>query len=156
MEHYTPAKIVDLVVACFGAIDLDPCSNSHETPAVPARGHFTAADDGLTREWHGRIYMNPPYGHRVIDPWIDKLVTEYTAGRITEAIALVPARTDTQWFRALRDYPRCFVTGRLRFVGSRHSAPFPSALVYLGADRGRFCRTFAGLGDVWQRIEPPQ
>ena len=29
---------------------------------MPAGKHFTAAEDGLSREWHGRVYMNPPYG----------------------------------------------------------------------------------------------
>ena len=29
-EHYTPQYILDAVIACMGAIDLDPCSNSRE------------------------------------------------------------------------------------------------------------------------------
>jgi len=35
-EHYTPQYILDAVIVCMGAIDLDPCSNSREIPNVPA------------------------------------------------------------------------------------------------------------------------
>jgi len=35
-EHYTPQYILGAVIACMGAIHLDPASNSHEIPNVPA------------------------------------------------------------------------------------------------------------------------
>ncbi len=151
-EHYTPDEIITAVVACMGGIDLDPCSNSHETPNVPAALHYTRADDGLAQPWRGCVYMNPPYG-REIDPWIAKLVSEYETGAVSEAIALVPARTDTQWWQRLRNYHICFVTGRLSFkgAGNNESAPFPSAVVYLGNETDRFVGAFEGIGDIWHR-----
>jgi len=152
-EHYTPREIIDAVIACLGEIDLDPCSNSHNDPNVPASEHYTADDDGLAQEWYGRIYMNPPYG-REIGVWVEKLVSEHKAGRTIEAIALVPARPDTQWWQQLRDFPACFVTGRLKFGGLEDSAPFPSAVFYLGNDIDPFFYAFEHLGDIWQRIEP--
>jgi hypothetical protein len=39
-EHYTPAEIINLVVAVLGGIDLDPCSNSHDNPNVPAAAQY--------------------------------------------------------------------------------------------------------------------
>lgn len=152
-EHYTPIEVIDAAIACMGKIDLDPCSNSAEAPNVPAKHHFTAADDGLSRPWFGRVYMNPPYG-REIAKWIEKLCDEYKNGVTEEAIALVPSRTDTQWWRQLRDYPVCLVEGRLKFLGNDEVAPFPSAVFYLGNDIGRFYHSFGELGDIWQRIEP--
>jgi hypothetical protein len=152
-EHYTPAPILAAVVACLGAIDLDPCSNSKTAPNVTAAQHFTVEDDGLRRTWRGRVYMNPPYG-REIDAWVEKLTTEHRAGRVSEAIALVPARPDTQWFHRLRDYVCCFIEGRLTFVGNTDPAPFPSALFYLGPEIGKFWYHFSGYGDIWQRVEP--
>jgi DNA N-6-adenine-methyltransferase (Dam) len=151
-EHYTPAEIVELVIACLGAIDVDPCSNPG-TPNVPASTHYTADDDGLTRTWHGRVYMNPPYGD-AIDAWVEKLCAEHRAGRVSEALALLPARIDTQWFRRLRDYCCCFIEGRLTFGGNTDPAPFPSVVVYLGDDIGKFFHHFQAIGDIWQRIEP--
>lgn len=154
-EHYTPREIIDAALACMGAIDLDPCSNSHESPNVPATEHFTIDDDGLAQEWHGRVYMNPPYGRDIV-AWVEKLDTEHRAGRAIEALALVPARTDTQWWQTLRDYPVCFITGRLKFIneGNGESAPFPSAVIYLGTNIDHFYYAFNDLGDIYQRIEP--
>jgi DNA N-6-adenine-methyltransferase (Dam) len=153
-EHYTPENVIKLVVACLGEIDLDPCSNPG-TPNVPARRHFTVDDDGLHQSWgDGPVYMNPPYGSG-IDEWVAKLCAEHEPpGRVVEAIALVPARPDTQWFKRLRDYPCCFVEGRLTFVGNDDPAPFPSALFYFGEDLGKFYHYFLEIGDIWQRIEP--
>ena len=149
-EHYTPAEIIDAAIACMGGIDLDPCSNSHETPNVPAATHYTRDDNGLAQVWRGCVYMNPPYGYE-IDDWVSKLVDQYENGEVTEAIALVPARTDTQWWQRLRDYHVCFVTGRLTFIGNQDSAPFPSAVVYLGDSVETFVNAFEGIGDIWHR-----
>lgn len=156
-EWYTPADVLARVIRVLGSIELDPCSNSHEAPNVPAMRHFTRADDGLAQEWRANtMFMNPPYG-RGIDAWIEKLCDAFEAGDIQAAIALVPARTDTQWFQRLRDYPRCFVTGRLAFNspdGRKGSSPFPSALVYLGPNPAEFAHAFASLGDIFIRWEP--
>jgi hypothetical protein len=91
--------------------------------------------------------MNPPYG-TTIGAWVEKLCKEYACGNVTEAIALVPARTDTEWFQLFDDFPVCFVHGRLKFSGSKNSAPFPSAVVYLGHDVARFNAAFRDLGKV--------
>lgn len=150
-ECYTPPEIISRVIAALGSIDLDPCSNSKEAPNVPAASHLTREDDGLLHEWHGRVFMNPPYGREVV-AWIEHLCTEYEAGRTTAAIALVAARTDTEWFRRLRNYPRCFIWGRLRFSNQENSAPFPSMAVYLGPSLPAFLAAFADVGDVYEVV----
>jgi hypothetical protein len=154
-EHYTPQEIIHAVIECMGAIDLDPCSNSKTAPNVPAKCHYTVEDDGLVHAWHGRVYLNPPYG-REISKWIDKLRSEYDADNVTEAIALVPARTDTDWFDRLIEGYRlhCFVHGRLVFIGNDNSAPFPSAIVYLGDNDRTFFDTFEGFGRIVQELHP--
>lgn len=151
-EHYTPSAIVDAVVKLLGNIDLDPCSNSHDAPNVPAVAHYTKDDDGLQQFWDGRVYLNPPYG-RGIDLWIGKLLEAYAARNVVEAVALLPARPDTQWWQLLRDHPCCFVTGRLTFVGNDDPAPFPSALFYLGERHDDFYREFSRFGDIWIRLD---
>ena len=145
-DWYTPPEIVEAVRELFGIIDLDPCSNSHEAPNVPALVHFTREDDGLSREWFGRVYVNPPYG-KGIGPWIEKVREEHEAGRVTAAVVLVKAATDTRWFRVLSErYPRCEVAGRLKFSGCKAPAPFPSVLFYLGDEVQRFADVFARFG----------
>lgn len=150
-EWYTPPIIVARVLDFFDEIDLDPCSNSRETPNVPATRHFTKADDGLSRRWSGRVYMNPPYG-REIGQWVSKLCDEYERRNIEAGIALLPARTDTDWFRRLRDYALCFIDGRLTFIGAANAAPFPSLLAYVGDEVARYAEVMADLGDVWRRV----
>lgn len=152
-EHYTPKKIIDAAIRVMGAIDLDPCSNSKETPNVPALDHYTSADDGLSMPWFGRVYMNPPYG-RVIGGWTEKLAAEYEVGNVTEAIALVPGRIDTQWWQALgENYHACFVTGRLTFIGNDDPAPFPSTVFYFGENVAKFFEVFSAIGQIWKRID---
>lgn len=151
-EWYTPESIIERTRQLFGgSIQLDPCSNNGEKPNVPAETVFTKNDDGLQREWFGTVYMNPPYG-RVIEDWVEKLCSEYEAGRVQQAIALIPARTDTAWFRRMVNYPRLFIWGRLQFSGHENSAPFPSMVVYLGRNLDRFKKAFADMGDAYVRI----
>ena len=148
-EWTTPADIVARVLMCLGKIDVDPCSDEADT--VPATIHYHETEDGLTRPWEGRVYMNPPYGD-VIAAWVEKLVAEYECGHAAEAIALIPSRTDTQWFRQFAPFPRCFISGRLKFGGHENSAPFPSMAVYLGKNTARFKEDFGDIGDLYVRF----
>jgi hypothetical protein len=148
-EWYTPPRIVERVVAAMGEIDLDP--SWHPESPVQARITYTANINGLAQRWAGRVYLNPPYG-REIDAWVAKLVEEYDAGAVNEAIALVPARVDTEWFRRLDPFPRCFVWGRLTFANAENPAPFPSAVVYLGRNVARFVEAFGQVGSIFVRL----
>jgi site-specific DNA-methyltransferase (adenine-specific) len=138
----------------MGYITLDPCSNSHASPNVPATVHYTQGDNGLNHNWEGNVFLNPPYG-RDIGVWTDYLVSQYMKGYVTKAIALVPARTDTQWFQRLFDFPVCFVNGRLKFGDAKNSAPFPSALIALGIDADTFADSFKSIGRVYIPNRPP-
>ena len=100
--------------------------------------------DGLANPWYGKVYMNPPYG-RSIGAWVEKAVDEVSRGHAKLVVALLPVRTDTRWWQKfvcnqvfpygnsnshghpLLDEVR-FLPGRLRFVGTKASAPFPSAI----------------------------
>ncbi len=158
-EWYTPPAIIARVVAVFGTIDCDPCSNSKEQPNIPAEVTYTKEDDGLSKGWNGRVYMNPPYGRAVSD-WVDKLLSEISAGRVTEAIVLVAARVDTRWFRKLSAGSQlwCAVNGRLRFSDSKNSAPFPSAVFLITNNRSteqEFYWQFSDIGMMYQQVERP-
>jgi phage N-6-adenine-methyltransferase len=90
--------------------------------------YFSVADDGLSKEWVGNCWMNPPYGRGVIDKWVKKATESPRA----VVVCLLPARTDTAWWQ---DYVMqgdiTFIRGRIKFVGAKHGAPFPSAVVVL-------------------------
>lgn len=153
-EYYTSQLLLDAVLKCLGEIDLDPCCNNHISPNVPARQYFTAKQDGLAQPWSGRVFVNPPYTSTV-SLWVEKLCTEFESGNVTEAIALVGSQTDTQWFRRLRCYPRCFLSGQLKFSGTENSARFPAVVFHLGSSAGfdRFFDAFQKLGDIFILVE---
>lgn len=142
-QWLTPPEIVERVQRCLGVIDLDPCSDGHN---IPARKHYTTG--GLDHHWYGAVYMNPPHD-RTIGLWVHHLIQEYQFGHVREAIALLPARTDTKWFHELAPYPRCFVRGRLKLSGRYNSAPFPSMIVCIGIDLQRFAEIFQDLGGIY-------
>lgn len=147
VEWYTPGDIREAVVEALGGIvDLDPCADEGRT--FPATQHFTKEDNGLVRRWMGRVYMNPPYG-RGISAWTTKLRDELRDGWAFEAVALLPARTDTTWWHELAPPVVCFLRGRLRFSGYEQSAPFPSAAVYFGPNSSRFASVFTPLGQIY-------
>jgi phage N-6-adenine-methyltransferase len=88
---------------------------------------FSPLDDGLSHDWRGKCWMNPPYG-REIGKWVKKAYESSLNG--ATVVCLLPARTDTAWWH---DY--CvkgnieFIRGRLKFGNAKTSAPFPSAVV---------------------------
>ena len=89
--------------------------------------------DGLVRQWHTdtdkAIWLNPPYG-RIIKKWVAKATSEASSG--ATVVCLVPARTDTSWWHdSCIMHEVRFLRGRLKFGGSKNSAPFPSALVVM-------------------------
>lgn len=92
--------------------------------------YFTKEIDGLSQEWTGICWMNPPYG-RTIGTWMEKAYNSSLNG--TTVVCLVPARTDTKWFHdyAMKGEIR-LIRGRLKFGESKNSAPFPSAIVIFG------------------------
>lgn len=92
-------------------------------------GSPIGVEDALTARWFGTVWLNPPYG-REIPRFVAKAHAETRAGHCT-AVALIPARTDTEWWHAhvMRAGEIRLLPGRLRFVGAKYPAPFPSAIV---------------------------
>ena len=125
---HTPPALFDAVENVVGAFDLDPCSPDDGGGHVRASVKFCAAEDGLKREWRGKVFMNPPYG-TVIGQWIAKAKQEAMGG--SQIIGLVPARTDTLWWHnhIVGQADVIFLKGRLAFGDGKSAAPFPSALV---------------------------
>jgi phage N-6-adenine-methyltransferase len=148
VDWYTPKRVLDAVVAAMGGIDLDPCADPDKS--VPATTHYVEADDGLAQDWTGRVYMNPPYG-RGIEAWVTKLASAHKSGAVTEAIALLPGRIETDWFYAVEAEWFCNIEGRLAFSGHPNAAPFPSVAAYIGPNGDAFADAFVALGDVYER-----
>ena len=78
-EWLTPAEYIKLARTVLVDIDLDPASNDEAQRLVDATQYFTLADDGLSQEWHGRVWLNPPYSREKIKLFINKMVAEIEA-----------------------------------------------------------------------------
>lgn len=153
-EWYTPSVYVEAARRVLGSIDLDPASSAEANRTVRAAAYFSAQDDGLAKDWPGRVWMNPPYGG--LGPaFIRRLIEQYEAGITTEAICLLNAHgCDTGWFRPLWDYTLCFTYGRIEFdspTDRTSSPPHGSVFVYLGPRPADFEREFASFGAVVER-----
>src|SRR4030042_2564237 len=51
------------IVGALGRFDLDPCACIPQ-PWPCADTSYNLDDDGLTKPWAGRLWINPPYGRR--------------------------------------------------------------------------------------------
>lgn len=150
----TPPEFLNVVRELAGGqIELDPCTT--EDNPTGARSILTPTEDGLSVPWprEGLVYANPPYG-RSLPPWAAKFAAEGRRG--VELVALVPARTDTRWWRDVATAAVvCFWRGRIKFVGADHSAPFPNAVAYWGRRPAEFCRVFGPRGWCVREIVAP-
>jgi hypothetical protein len=150
-EWHTPDRYLAMVRAVFGgSIDCDPASNTTAQQTVLATVYYTAADNGLSRDWIGNVFLNPPYANGLVTKFANKLLDEIEAGRCTEAIALVNAQTNAPWFRRLFGVAAavCYPDHRIRFVGAPGNPRIGSAFLYFGSDAARFAAVFAPLGHV--------
>ena len=86
-DHYTPKWIFDLLDVTF---DIDVASPPNGVPWIPCKRYFTQSEDGLTQNWHGLVWCNPPFSN--IEPWIDRL------NQHRNGIALLP-HTKGSWRR---------------------------------------------------------
>jgi hypothetical protein len=104
-EWYTPSKYLEAARALMGGIDLDPASRAAANERVQAAAYYAIEDNGFNREWHGRVFLNPPYGKErgksQQEIWSHRLIAQYKAGITTEAVLLVTAATSEKWFRPL-------------------------------------------------------
>ena len=130
-EWETPIDFYNKLDDEFG-FTLDPCCTKESAKCF---NYFTIEDDGLKKSWKNEcVFMNPPYG-RDIKHWIKKAKDEALDNGAT-VVCLIPARTDTQYWHdhIFHEYAKgnaqiIFLKGRLKFGGSKNSAPFPSAVV---------------------------
>jgi hypothetical protein len=133
-EWLTPPEII----RALGDFDLDPCascSQTHITGTVMGigRARYCKCDDGYSKEWKGRVWLNPPYGKET-GRWIAKMAKH------GNGIALIFGRTDVGWFQdsIFRTATGLLFLGqRLTFirgdgVKSTYNSGAPSVLVAYG------------------------
>lgn len=150
-EWLTPPEIIE-ALGGPDSFDLDPCAPI-KRPWDMAKDHYTIADNGLLKPWHGRVWFNPPYGGpQIVGPWMRRMADH------GHGTTLIFARTETALFFETvwkRATALLFLEGRLYFHhvdGTRAAANAgaPSVLIAYGEDdaatlcdcniRGQFVR----------------
>lgn len=144
-EYYTPSEILSLVREVMGEIDLDPASCAIANETVQADMFFTKEDDGLSKPWKGKVWMNHPFhkgekacakkckkkkcdpknakgrGHCITEDipsnleWINKLDSEYKCGNVTEALCITFSSMSEGWMWPLLHQLQCFPKGRIHY-----------------------------------------
>lgn len=130
----TPPALLDALGGA-DSFDLDPCS-LEARPWPTARAHYTPADNGLTKPWFGRVWLNPPYSTELVTRFLGRMAEH------GEGVALIFARTETDSFHRFvwgAATGLLFLRGRLNFHypdGRRASANggAPSVLIAYGTD----------------------
>jgi ParB family chromosome partitioning protein len=148
-EWHTRSFHVSVVRQVLGGrIELDPASCARANETVRAERYYSIEDDGLAQRWNAAtVFLNPPYGKlkgkSQAGIWAHRLIAEYTAGNVREAILLVNASTSERWFRPLFNFPICFSNRRIPFDGVDGKGCSPtkgSAIVYFGDNLSRFAK----------------
>jgi phage N-6-adenine-methyltransferase len=152
-EWYTPTEYIEAAREVMGGIDLDPATSSAAQRAIRAAQFFTRGDDGLSKPWAGRVWLNPPYSQPDIAHFCHKLVTEVASGAVEQAILLTHNYTDTAWFHEAESIAAaiCFKRGRIRFMGADGDECAPTqgqAFFYYGAAERAFRSVFGEFGFV--------
>lgn len=133
------------IIRALGTFDLDPCCPPR-MPWKTAKRMISPPNDGLSKVWHGRVWLNPPFG-KYAAGWMAKMA-EHGNG-----IALVPARTETRMFYEsvwLKASAVLFIRGRPHFhrangTRAKMNSGAPIALVAYGEKNASILER-SGLG----------
>lgn len=153
-EWYTPHVYLEAARAVLGGIDLDPASSYTANKLVKAKLYFTKEQNGLTKPWKGKVWLNPPYTRNIIDKFIAKLIHHAERDEVKSYICLVNAAMDTKWAHALLKNADsvCFIKGRISFLTpagqKKGKPPIGQMLAYKGVNQYWFDLLFRKYGAI--------
>lgn len=139
-EWLTEPSIIELARATMGSIDFDPASNIVAQEYVKAGTYCSLEDkelfipnrlyDGLKQEWHGNVWLNPPYSRDNIDAFVDEAIDQWHKDKeinlrkldngelyVKQMMILVNSATDARWYHMLLKYSNVILLwrGRIKF-----------------------------------------
>ena len=156
-EYATPAQIWRPLSRAVDGFELDPASGAEPVPIASKR--YTKEDDGLTQEWFGDVWLNPPWssdGSDVDNPkhrWLRKVRREVKRDAVRTVTVLCPNDTSTHWFHEhlVHAEVMCFVgPGRIPFEGEDRNPSFGMIIAVFGEVDAEMIMTLNGFGAVFQ------
>jgi hypothetical protein len=157
VDFWTPQPIIEAARKTLGRIDLDPASNCAANERVKATKFFNEQEDGLTRLWGisespSTVWLNQPFKRETNAKWVNRLIYEYDAGRVSAACCIAFASTSEAWFKPLLYFPMCFLVPRTNYLTPDgkviRGVTKGSCVTYLGRDIDEFREAFSELGVV--------
>jgi hypothetical protein len=127
-DYYTPSYIFDALGLDY---EMDVCSPPGGCPWIPAKRFLSIIDDGLETQWHGRVWMNPPYSNTT--PWINKWMAH------GNGMGLV-LMSKSKWFTNLWNNPDITIMAmdhKLKFMtpaGDSKAIFMPTVLIAIGSE----------------------
>lgn len=157
-DWHTPATYVESAREVMEGIDFDPFSSVLANQTVQAKRFFTEADDALTAPWadtnQRTCWMNPPYSRGLSSQAVDRFLEQYDYGAFDQAIVLMNASTDTNWFHRLAKTcaALCLTNFRIAFDNTdgktKSNNTKGQVFFYFGRDPSKFKEVFAAYGIV--------
>lgn len=147
-EWYTPKEIIH----ALGVFDTDPCAPMNPIYRT-AKVMYNKEDDGLSKDWYGRVWLNPPYSRPLIEQFVSRM------SKHGNGIALLFNRCDSKMFQDVIFQTATailFIKGRIKFLkqdGSTAGSPgCGSVLIAFGEDNAEILRT-CGIEGKFFRIK---
>jgi ParB family transcriptional regulator, chromosome partitioning protein len=151
-QWYTPIEIINKVKKVFGGeIDLDPASCAEANKVVGALDFYDEQQNGLTKNWFGNVFLNPPYSSPLIGHFCEKSVNEWFINHTKSTIILLKEGATNAWFRPLRNQITCYLDQRVKFVDGTTGkvCEHPRSghcMVYLGENKNKFVEIMSENG----------
>lgn len=165
----TPKGIVDSArLVLGGRIDIDPASSAHWNRTVGAVTYYSKDIDGITKDWVGSVYCNPPGGKlgnksNTARFW-GKLMEEVSLGHVEHAIFMAfsveaLAVTQEKPYKSMGEFMVCIPSKRIKFdrpegVLNTKAPSHSNAIVYVPGSTNKylsFIEQFEPFGVILNR-----
>lgn len=153
VEWYTPQKYIEAARDVMGGIDLDPATTGFAQKTVAADTFYTVKDDGLSQDWVGTVWMNPPFKMPEVAQFVGKLCDSFADGDVTQAVVVTNNNTDTKWWHRAAESSSaiCFTRGRIKWYNAAQPDCSPTngqTFFYFGSRAKTFFKRFSPFGLV--------
>lgn len=166
----TPPALYEPIAERIGGFDLDPCAGpppaqlelpGDEEPAEDlepteiAEWNVTLPTDGLTIDWYGDVWLNPPFSEK--GDWLAKAVDEWQHGDADRVFIVTPDATDVAaWWHeyiAANAAVTYFVESRTNYVDpataeAASGVSFNTAVSVFGEVPPELLRYWRDAGDL--------
>lgn len=155
-DYFTPPEIIDAARRAMGDVDLDAASHWAANKVHRVPDYFDVNRSAFDHEWHGRVWLNPPYGNNA--PWFDRVIEMLEKDAVSQVCMLSPVWVFNTAIAAeimRRVSGMILLCPTPKFWGNadgRTGTNNPHAIVYIGDREREFFNAFAPYGLPFQLV----